>query len=157
MQRKGIDASRTIKPLTEGRRKPVGWLKVVPRAGESSFHCYFSLTPPPSSLRRVRLIFSSSLDLLPRRRALGPSGFWCNLEHWSKDAASFLPLLRGRLCAPAEAGPAILNSPRQLPAKLTAVTTIRSANSVTIRYKQPGKAGICETTRASIPAAATSI
>ena len=36
--------------------------------------------------------------------------------------------------------------PRQLPANATGVTTIKSPTGVTIRYKEPGKEGICETT-----------
>ena len=36
--------------------------------------------------------------------------------------------------------------PRQLPANATGITTIKSPAGVTIRYKEPGKAGICETT-----------
>lgn len=35
---------------------------------------------------------------------------------------------------------------RQLPAEPTGVKTITSPNNVTIRYKEPGKEGICETT-----------
>lgn len=36
--------------------------------------------------------------------------------------------------------------PRQLPANATDVRTIISPTGVTIRYKEPGKAGVCETT-----------
>lgn len=36
--------------------------------------------------------------------------------------------------------------PRQIPANATDVTTIQSPTGVTIRYKEPGKAGVCETT-----------
>ena len=36
--------------------------------------------------------------------------------------------------------------PRQLPANATDVKTITSPTGVTIRYKEPGKAGVCETT-----------
>lgn len=36
--------------------------------------------------------------------------------------------------------------PRQVPANATDVTTIKSPTGVTIRYKEPGKAGVCETT-----------
>ena len=36
--------------------------------------------------------------------------------------------------------------PRQLPANATGVTTIKSPTGVTIRYKEPGKEGVCETT-----------
>lgn len=36
--------------------------------------------------------------------------------------------------------------PRQIPANATDVTTIKSPTGVTIRYKEPGKAGVCETT-----------
>ena len=36
--------------------------------------------------------------------------------------------------------------PRQIPANATGVTTIKSPTGVTIRYKEPGKAGVCETT-----------
>ena len=37
-------------------------------------------------------------------------------------------------------------TPRQLPASPTNVTTITSPTGVKIRYKEPGKAGVCETT-----------
>ncbi|KAJ5891554.1 uncharacterized protein N7473_007782 [Penicillium subrubescens] len=37
-------------------------------------------------------------------------------------------------------------SPRQLPNEPTGVKTIKTANNVTIRYKEPGKEGVCETT-----------
>jgi hypothetical protein len=36
--------------------------------------------------------------------------------------------------------------PRQLPANATDVKTITSPTGVTIRYKEPGKEGVCETT-----------
>ena len=36
--------------------------------------------------------------------------------------------------------------PRQIPANATDVTTIQSPSGVQIRYKEPGKAGVCETT-----------
>ena len=36
--------------------------------------------------------------------------------------------------------------PRQVPANATGVTTIQSPSGVQIRYKEPGKEGICETT-----------
>ena len=36
--------------------------------------------------------------------------------------------------------------PRQVPANATGVTTIKSPTGVTIRYKEPGKEGVCETT-----------
>lgn len=35
---------------------------------------------------------------------------------------------------------------RQLPNEPTGVKTIKTANNVTIRYKEPGKEGVCETT-----------
>ena len=35
---------------------------------------------------------------------------------------------------------------RQIPANATGVTTIQSPTGVQIRYKEPGKEGICETT-----------
>ena len=35
---------------------------------------------------------------------------------------------------------------RQIPANATDVTTIKSPTGVTIRYKEPGKEGVCETT-----------
>jgi carboxypeptidase C (cathepsin A) len=35
---------------------------------------------------------------------------------------------------------------RQVPANATDVTTIQSPTGVQIRYKEPGKAGVCETT-----------
>ena len=36
--------------------------------------------------------------------------------------------------------------PRQVPANATGVNTIKSPSGVTIRYKEPGKDGVCETT-----------
>ena len=36
--------------------------------------------------------------------------------------------------------------PRQIPANATGVTTIQSPSGVQIRYKEPGKEGVCETT-----------
>ncbi|KAL9102580.1 MAG: hypothetical protein Q9163_002298 [Psora crenata] len=36
--------------------------------------------------------------------------------------------------------------PRQIPANATGVKTIRSPSGVTIRYKEPGQEGVCETT-----------
>ena len=42
--------------------------------------------------------------------------------------------------------PTVLKSSRQLPAEPKGVTTITSPSGTKIRYKQPGKAGICETT-----------
>ena len=36
--------------------------------------------------------------------------------------------------------------PRQIPANATGVTTIKSPSGVTIRYSEPGKSGVCETT-----------
>ncbi|MCJ1309008.1 hypothetical protein MMC25_002663 [Agyrium rufum] len=39
-----------------------------------------------------------------------------------------------------------INDKRQLPADATGVTTIKSPSGAQIRYKQPGKAGVCETT-----------
>lgn len=35
---------------------------------------------------------------------------------------------------------------RQLPAEPTGVKTITTAQNITIRYKEPGKEGVCETT-----------
>lgn len=35
---------------------------------------------------------------------------------------------------------------RQLPANATGVTTITAPNGAQIRYKEPGKDGVCETT-----------
>lgn len=43
-------------------------------------------------------------------------------------------------------GPRLRKLARQLPVDPTGVTTITSPSNVTIRYKEPGKAGICETT-----------
>lgn len=37
-------------------------------------------------------------------------------------------------------------NPRQVPANATGVKAIKSPTGATIRYKEPGKAGICETT-----------
>lgn len=53
-------------------------------------------------------------------------------------------LLAASLVAAAPPKPKKL--PRQLPAEPTGVTTITSPNNVTIRYKEPGNSGICETT-----------
>ena len=36
--------------------------------------------------------------------------------------------------------------PREVPANATGVTTITSPTGAQIRYKEPGKAGVCETT-----------
>lgn len=36
--------------------------------------------------------------------------------------------------------------PRQIPANATGVKTIKSPSGVTIRYSEPGKSGVCETT-----------
>lgn len=44
----------------------------------------------------------------------------------------------------AEAVPFV--QPRQIPADPTDVITIQSPTGVQIRYKEPGKAGVCETT-----------
>lgn len=43
-------------------------------------------------------------------------------------------------------GPKLRKLARQLPLDPTGVTTITSPSNVTIRYKEPGKTGICETT-----------
>lgn len=43
-------------------------------------------------------------------------------------------------------GPRMQIHPRQLPAEPTGVKTIKSPNGATITYKEPGKAGFCETT-----------
>lgn len=43
-------------------------------------------------------------------------------------------------------GPLLRNHGRQLPVDPTGVKTITSPNNVTIRYKEPGKEDICETT-----------
>ena len=43
-------------------------------------------------------------------------------------------------------GPRLRKLARQLPLDPTGVTTITSPSNVTIRYKEPGKAGVCETT-----------
>ena len=47
---------------------------------------------------------------------------------------------------PKDLKPRVLKSKRQVPAEPTGVQTITSPSNVTIRYKEPGKAGICETT-----------
>lgn len=44
-----------------------------------------------------------------------------------------------------DASPATFD-PRQLPASVQGLKTITSPSGVTIRYKEPGKEGICETT-----------
>lgn len=43
-------------------------------------------------------------------------------------------------------GPKIQVLPRQLPAEPVGVQTITSPNGANITYKEPGKAGVCETT-----------
>ena len=55
-----------------------------------------------------------------------------------------LALSLSSLCVKVGASPSL--QPRQLPANATGVTTIKSPTGVTIRYKEPGKDGICETT-----------
>ena len=55
-----------------------------------------------------------------------------------------LALSLSSLCLKVGASPSL--KPRQLPANATGVTTIKSPTGVTIRYKEPGKDGICETT-----------
>jgi carboxypeptidase C (cathepsin A) len=60
-----------------------------------------------------------------------------------------LPILAALLlCAQSSPfdGPPLRKLTRQLPLDPTGVTTIKSPNDVTIRYKEPGKAGVCETT-----------
>lgn len=59
---------------------------------------------------------------------------------------SSLLILASSLVAAAPPKPEIKKLPRQLPAEPTGVTTITSPNNVTVRYKEPGKSGICETT-----------
>ena len=59
----------------------------------------------------------------------------------------FVSLALGLLAPSAniDASPAS-SSPRQLPAPVQGLKTITSPSGVTIRYKEPGKEGICETT-----------
>ena len=58
-----------------------------------------------------------------------------------------LILLSLTLCSPLSSVNALPNlDPRQLPADPVGVTTITSPSGVTIRYKQPGLEGVCETT-----------
>lgn len=54
-------------------------------------------------------------------------------------------LLLGAQSSPLDA-PKLRKLARQLPVDPTGVTTITSPTNVTIRYKEPGKAGVCETT-----------
>ncbi len=62
---------------------------------------------------------------------------------------SSLPLLAALLSGVQSSpfdGPQLRKLARQLPVDPTGVQTITSPNNVKIRYKEPGKAGICETT-----------
>ena len=67
-------------------------------------------------------------------------------------ALSFIFLLSSTTASPKELpsrsrrsyGPKLLE--RQIPAEPTNVTTITSPSGATIRYKNPGQAGVCETT-----------
>jgi carboxypeptidase C (cathepsin A) len=65
------------------------------------------------------------------------------VSHW-------IPLLPAvaALVVPSEDGSESLEAffRRQLPEHPTGVKTIKTANNVTIRYKEPGKEGVCETT-----------
>ncbi|OQE14441.1 hypothetical protein PENFLA_c038G03991 [Penicillium flavigenum] len=65
------------------------------------------------------------------------------VSHW-------IPLLPAvaALAVPSEDGSESLEAffRRQLPEHPTDVKTIKTANNVTIRYKEPGKEGVCETT-----------
>lgn len=45
------------------------------------------------------------------------------------------------------ATPSLEHMLRQLPANATGVKTIHSPSGATIRYKEPGKEGVCETTK----------
>ena len=45
------------------------------------------------------------------------------------------------------ASPTFENVMRQLPANATGVKTIHAPSGATIRYKEPGKEGVCETTK----------
>lgn len=56
----------------------------------------------------------------------------------------FLALSLSSLYFKVGASPSL--EPRQVPANATGVTTIKSPTGVTIRYKEPGKDGVCETT-----------
>jgi carboxypeptidase D len=58
---------------------------------------------------------------------------------------SWLPLLPAVVALSVPEGYEALFS-RQLPEQATGVKTIKTANNVTIRYKEPGKEGVCETT-----------
>lgn len=57
---------------------------------------------------------------------------------------SLLPVVAA-IWTPATHQPVIVDK-RQLPKDPTGVKTIHTANNVTIRYKEPGKEGVCETT-----------
>ena len=59
-----------------------------------------------------------------------------------KSASLALSLVSLTLIA--DAAPSL--EPRQIPANATGVTTIQSPSGVQIRYKEPGKEGVCETT-----------
>ena len=60
---------------------------------------------------------------------------------------NFTTLVVSLLCFTSTAVNAVPSlEPRQIPANATDVTTIKSPTGVTIRYKEPGKAGVCETT-----------
>lgn len=62
------------------------------------------------------------------------------LSHW----IPFLPAAAA-LAVPSDDGLETFFR-RQLPQHATHVKTIKTANNVTIRYKEPGKEGVCETT-----------
>ena len=57
-------------------------------------------------------------------------------------------LLLGALLTSASSLPPYIEEllKRQVPAEPTGVKTIKSPGGVTIRYKEPGKSGVCETT-----------
>lgn len=57
---------------------------------------------------------------------------------------SLLPLAAAGWASPAGRPSSLLG--RQLPEDPTGVKSIQTPNNVTIRYKEPGKDGVCETT-----------
>ena len=59
---------------------------------------------------------------------------------------SFLATCVALLASSVQTSASPANVVRQAPAKPTGVTTITSPNGVKIRYKEPGKDGVCETT-----------
>lgn len=62
--------------------------------------------------------------------------FLFSIATWAAISSTLLPLASG----------SSRHDARQAPAKPSGVKTITSPNGVRIRYKEPGKSGVCETT-----------